>query len=70
MTAARARRTESEAVRRAQLLGAARKMFRAKGYDGATVSEIAREAEVAQRTFYLYSYSPPTSRHLWLIRQD
>ena len=54
VTAARARRTESEAVRRAQLLGAARKVFRAKGYDRARVSEIVREAGVAQGTFYLY----------------
>ncbi len=54
MTAARARRTESETVRRAQLLGAARKVFRAKGYEGARVSEIVREAGVAQGTFYLY----------------
>ncbi|MCH8844354.1 MAG: helix-turn-helix transcriptional regulator [SAR324 cluster bacterium] len=29
-------------------------MFRAKGYDGATVSEIVLEAGVAQGTFYLY----------------
>ena len=29
-------------------------MFRAKGYDGASVSEIVREAGVAQGTFYLY----------------
>ena len=54
MTASRARRTESELVRRAQLLRAARKVFRAKGYDGASVSEIVREAGVAQGTFYLY----------------
>ena len=54
MTATRARRTESEPVRRAQLLRAARKVFRAKGYDGASVSEIVREAGVAQGTFYLY----------------
>ena len=54
MTEIRARRTESEPVRRAQLLRAARKVFRAKGYDGATVSEIVREAGVAQGTFYLY----------------
>ncbi len=54
MTASRARRTESEPVRKAQLLRAARKVFRAKGYDGATVSEIVREAGVAQGTFYLY----------------
>ena len=54
MPATRRRRTESEPVRRRQLLGAARKVFRAKGYDGATVSEIVREAGVAQGTFYLY----------------
>ena len=54
MTATRARRTESEPVRRAQLLRAARNVFRAKGYDGASVSEIVREAGVAQGTFYLY----------------
>ena len=54
MTATRSRRTESEPVRRAQLLRAARKVFLAKGYDGATVSEIVREAGVAQGTFYHY----------------
>ena len=54
MPAAKPRRTETEPVRRAQLLRAARKVFRAKGYDGATVSEIVREAGVAQGTFYLY----------------
>ena len=54
MTATRARRTESEPVRREQLLRAARKVFRAKGFDGASVSEIVREAGVAQGTFYLY----------------
>ncbi len=54
MAGPRARRTESEPVRREQLLRAARKVFRAKGYDGASVSEIVREAGVAQGTFYLY----------------
>ncbi len=54
MPAAKPRRTESEPVRRAQLLKAARKVFRAKGYDGASVAEIVREAGVAQGTFYLY----------------
>jgi AcrR family transcriptional regulator len=37
-----------------QLLAAARKVFREKGYDGATVAEIVAEAGVAQGTFYLY----------------
>ena len=49
-----ARRTETETVRQEQLLAAARKVFREKGYDGATVSEIVQEAGVAQGTFYLY----------------
>ena len=49
-----ARRTESEAVRREQLLAAARKVFREKGYDGATISDIVEVAGVAQGTFYLY----------------
>ena len=57
MTATSARRTETEPVRRAQLLKAARKVFCAKGYDGASVSEIVREAGVAQGTFYLYFQS-------------
>ncbi len=52
--ATRRRRTESEPVRREQLLGAARKVFREKGYNGATISDIVREAGVAQGTFYLY----------------
>ncbi len=54
------RRTESEAVRREQLLSAARKVFREKGYQGATISDIVREAGVAKGTFYLY-YSSKTA---------
>ncbi len=54
MTATRHRRAESEHVRRAQLLKAARKVFSRQGYDGATVSDIVREAGLAQGTFYLY----------------
>ena len=48
------RRTESEAVRKGQILAAARKMFREKGYEHTTISEIVAEAGVAQGTFYLY----------------
>ena len=48
------RRTESEAVRTEQILEAARKVFCQKGYDAATVSDIVREAGIAQGTFYLY----------------
>jgi AcrR family transcriptional regulator len=42
------------AEREEQLLAAARKVFRDKGYDGATVAQIVEEAGVAQGTFYLY----------------
>lgn len=49
-----ARRTESEAVRKEQILNAARKVLNEKGYDSATVSDIVKEAGVAQGTFYLY----------------
>ena len=48
------RRTENEAVRREQILAAARKAFREKGFANTTISEIVKEAGVAQGTFYLY----------------
>ena len=48
------RRTETEAERREQILTAARKVFREKGYDATTVADIVAEAGVAQGTFYLY----------------
>ncbi len=48
------RRTESEAVRREQILKAARKVLDEKGYENTTVSDIVKEANVAQGTFYLY----------------
>ena len=54
MVATRRNRTESEHVRRKQLLDAARKMFREKGYEGASVSEIAQEAGLGKGTFYFY----------------
>ena len=53
-------RTESEHVRRKQLLDAARKIFKEKGYEGATVSEIAQEAGLGKGTFYFY-YPSKTS---------
>ncbi|MCH7606368.1 MAG: TetR/AcrR family transcriptional regulator [Chloroflexi bacterium] len=48
------RRTESEPVRREQILSAARKVLADKGYDNVKVSDIAAEAGIAQGTFYLY----------------
>ena len=52
MTAAR--RTVSESVRKEHILAAARKVFKEKGYEGSTVSDIVEAAGVAQGTFYLY----------------
>lgn len=43
--------------RRAALLLSARRVFRDRGYDHATIAEIVREARVAQGTFYLYFQS-------------
>jgi AcrR family transcriptional regulator len=50
----RAATSGERAEREDQLLAAARKVFRDKGYEGATVAEIVEEAGVAQGTFYLY----------------
>ncbi len=47
-------RTQSEEVRRAQLLDAARKIFKEKSFESATVSEIAIEAGLGKGTFYYY----------------
>lgn len=54
------KRTEDEAVRKEQILTAARTVFREKGYDATAVSDIVREAGVAQGTFYLYF---PSKKH-------
>tara|TARA_B100000809_G_scaffold260864_1_gene308592 strand:+ start:510 stop:1172 length:663 start_codon:yes stop_codon:yes gene_type:complete len=48
------RRTESETIRKEQILAAAQRVLREKGYDNSTISDIVKEAGVAQGTFYLY----------------
>ena len=48
------RRTESEAIRKEQIFGAVQRVLREKGYDNSTISDIVKEAGVAQGTFELY----------------
>lgn len=50
----RTRPRRKETSREQQLLEAARKLFSQKGFASTTVSDIVREAGVAQGTFYLY----------------
>ncbi len=47
-------RTKPAEVRLDELMGAAEKLFLAKGVDATTVSEIVEEAQVAKGTFYHY----------------
>ncbi|MDB5472469.1 MAG: transcriptional regulator, TetR family [Caulobacter sp.] len=47
-------REEIHQQRRAKILGAARQMFLTKGFDRATVSEVARLAKVSSATVYIH----------------
>ncbi len=49
--------------RSAEILSAARKVFARKGYDGATVDDIAEAAGLAKGTLYLYF---PSKREVYL----
>jgi AcrR family transcriptional regulator len=48
------RREREKLTRRQEILDAARKIFGARGYEGATLDEVAREAEFAKGTLYSY----------------
>jgi TetR/AcrR family fatty acid metabolism transcriptional regulator len=48
---------DSKARKRKRIIEASTKIFAEKGYDGATISEIAKEAEVADGTIYEYYQS-------------
>ncbi len=48
------RREREKLARRREILAAARKVFGAHGYEGATLDEVAREAEFAKGTLYSY----------------
>ena len=48
------RREREKNIRRKQILEAAEKVFAAKGFAGATMEDIAQQAELSPATFYLY----------------
>ncbi len=48
------RRERERLLRRQEILRAARKVFGARGYERATLDEVAREAEFAKGTLYSY----------------
>jgi len=48
------RRAREKQQRRDEILDAAKKIFSAKGFHGATIEEIAGEAELSPATLYLY----------------
>jgi AcrR family transcriptional regulator len=48
------RREREKDIRRKQILAAAEKVFVAKGFSGATMEDIAQEAELSPATLYLY----------------
>jgi AcrR family transcriptional regulator len=50
--AKRSRRERERLARRREILEAARKVFAARGYEGSTLDEVAREAEFAKGTLY------------------
>jgi AcrR family transcriptional regulator len=52
--AKRSRRERERSARRREILEAARKVFAARGYEGSTLDEVAREAEFAKGTLYSY----------------
>lgn len=52
--AGRQKRERQKTVRRDAILAAGRKVFARKGYEGATIADIAKEAGVAAGTVYLY----------------
>ena len=48
------RKLREKEQRRAAIIDAAERVFNAKGYANATIEDIAKEAELAKGTFYLY----------------
>ncbi|MGB5822706.1 MAG: TetR/AcrR family transcriptional regulator, partial [Proteocatella sp.] len=48
------RKEKNKEIRRNDIIDASEKMFFSKGYDAATMEDIAREAEFSKRTVYVY----------------
>src|SRR5271156_4227371 len=64
----RERHQRERSARRAAILGAAARVFAGHGLEGATIEMVAREAEVAVGTIYLYFVSRD-DRYLSLITE-
>ncbi len=60
------RKEREKEARRTQILDAAEKVFKEKGISQATMDDIAREAELAKGTIYLY-YRNKYELHVGLI---
>lgn len=48
------RKTKEKEIRRKDLIEAAERVFFTKGYDNATMDDVAKEAEFSKRTVYVY----------------
>jgi TetR/AcrR family transcriptional regulator len=48
------RKEKEKAARRAAIVSAAERLFALKGYDGVAMDDVAREAQLAKGTLYLY----------------
>lgn len=53
------RRERSKADKRARILAAARELLASKGYDGMTMADVARHADVAAGTVFQYAATKP-----------
>ncbi|MGA9139575.1 MAG: TetR/AcrR family transcriptional regulator [Methanocella sp.] len=48
------RKEQEKAARRTSIINAAERLFASKGYDGVKMDDVAREAQLAKGTLYLY----------------
>ena len=65
-------RTKKEVVsefRRAGILKAARKVFARRGYDGATMDDVAEACSIAKGTLYLY-FKSKRQIYLGVLKED